>query len=388
MILETLLRWLICMVQPFYGWRVPVALLRGSARGSGKQVTLLAAGSKRWTQFIKQHFFAGEPEVVRMVRVPVWSLQKRLNEWQSSADLTVVGIDRVSAGLFLERGCLRVPFWITSWMQVPDDLKAFGRTHGHAAADMQRVRNNDLEHRLSHANEDLDEFYDRFYVPYISHRHDVGESLASRWMIRFLFKHGGLMWVIREDQRLAGGITMVQGKKCSMGPIGLRDGRLDLLRQGALAAIYVHSIQHARQAGCTRLFMGGSRPSLHDGVLHYKSKWAGGLCAHGGHLSSNFVMLLRWNRLDGPVAEFLSHTSLIHHDHDGYSALWVFPSDVPLTADNLRKHHRDLNAAGLRRFRILLPGDPPPDFECPPEVRLISLESMAHGGPEMLQTFA
>lgn len=380
MILETMLRWLMRLVQPFHGWRVPVALLRGPARGSGSQVTMLAAGRKRWTKFITQHFFAGEPEVVNMAWVPVWLLQKRLNQWQSSADLTCVGIDRVSSSLFLERDYLRVPNWVTSWMQVPDDLKAFGRTHGHAAADMQRVRNNDLEFSLSHANQDFDEFYDRFYVPYISHRHDAGESLAPRWMIRLVFKHGVLTWVTRDGERLAGGITMAQGKKYSMEQIGLRDGRLDLLRQGALAAIYVHSIQHAKKTGCTQLYMGGSRPSLHDGVLRYKTKWAGGLCAHGGHLSSNFVMLLRWDRLAGPVADFLSHTSLVHHDHDGYSALWVFPEDVPVTADNLRKHHRDLKVAGLRRFRILLPGDPPPDFDCPPEVRLINMHSVAQAG--------
>jgi hypothetical protein len=162
---------------------------------------------------------------------------------------------------------------------------------------------------------------------------------------------------------------------------GVLDGRTDLLRKGAVAALYVHAIQHARRQGCAKVFLGGSRPSLHDGLFRYKNKWGAAVCEHP---EVHMAMLLRWNRLEGPVAGFLSHTSIIHLDRDGLSALWAVPRDLPLTAERLDKEYRAINTTGLRRFRILLPGEPPPGFACPPDVRLIPLPSMAQAGPDTL----
>jgi hypothetical protein len=43
---QTWLRWCMRIVLPFIGWRVPVVLLRGPARASGREVVLLSAGQK------------------------------------------------------------------------------------------------------------------------------------------------------------------------------------------------------------------------------------------------------------------------------------------------------------------------------------------------------
>ncbi|MDZ4405900.1 GNAT family N-acetyltransferase [Prosthecobacter sp.] len=380
--LNTLLRWLMCFVQPVLGWRVPVVLLRGKARVSGRSVTLLAAGRERWTEFIRERFFAEEPEMVCAAKVPVWFLQKQLKRWQPSADLMVVGVARISAWLFLGKDYLASPPMVSMWMDVPDDLEAYVRRHRSAAGDWRRTHRKKYQSVISRDEADFDLFYDQFYRPYICGRHGSTAKLSPRWLLRLAFKRGQIQWLLLNGERVAGDLVVVTGKTYTLRVTGLLDGRLDLLRQGAMAALYVHSIGHARQFGCTQIAMGGSLASLHDGVFRYKCKWSSGLQDHDGFLSANHVRLFSWNRLAGPVAEFLSHTSLVHHDHDGYSALWAFPSDVPLTADNLRREYRALRASGLRRFRILLPGDPPPDFDCPPEVRLINIQSVAQAGTQ------
>ena len=87
------------------------------------------------------------------------------------------------------------------------------------------------------------------------------------------------------------------------------------------------------------------------------------------------------------MAEFLSRTSVIHHDHAGYSALWAFPVELPLTVENLQQEYRLLKARGLHRFRILLPGGVPAGFVCPDEVCLIPMVAVQHGGTEVLEAY-
>jgi hypothetical protein len=375
---QTLLRWCMRIVLPLIHWRVPVVLLRGPARISGGEVVLLSAG--RRSAFIIGRFFAQEPTVVRRTRVPIWRLQRLLNEWRSAADLVEVGIDRVSARLFLSTQYLAVPQWVSSWMKVPEGLQAFGRTHHSAYGDIRRIRIKNFESQCSRKVEDFDLFDEKYFRPYIAARHGGLTRVAPRWMMRIMFKHGMIQWVVRNGERQAGEIITVKGTVLSRRVNGVLDGRMDLVKEGALSALYVHGLLEARRLGCTELNMGGSIPSLHDGVFRYKSKWASGLCSHDGFISANCVTLLGWNSLAGPVAEFLSQTSLIHHDQHGYSALWVFPHEEPLTAEALEQHYRQLKTPGLQRFRILLPAAAPEGFVCPPEVQLINLAEAGEVG--------
>ena len=379
--LESLLRWWLRVTLPFTHWRVPVRVLRGASLASGREVRLLSAGQPRWSAYVSQHLFAGEPVVEKSVLVPVWSLQKQLDQWQSAADLTLVGINRISARLFLGRRYLAVPSLVSSWISVPEDLSAYRVENSNRASDFRRVRKKEFVSHLSTTAGDLDLFYDHYFQPYIQGRHTRNARMTPRWMLRLVFRFGAIQWLTLNGERVAADLVMKQGRDYHLVVTGLRDGRLDLLRQGAMAALYVHALDHARQLGCTRIILGGSRPSLHDGVLRYKGKWLDAISWDASHVNANHILLLRWNRLPGAVAEFLSGTGLIHHDQSGYSALWAYPGHLPLTAENLQQQYQALKLKGLRRFRILLPGKAPPGFICPPEVRLIELEDAEKAGP-------
>ncbi|MDI1311762.1 hypothetical protein [Prosthecobacter sp.] len=379
-LLKSLLRWGARLLLPFIGWWVPVQRLRGVARASGREVILLAAGQPRWTDFIIQQLFAAEPRVENCIHVPVWSLQKHLDRAQSAADLTLVGIDRLSAQLFLAQDYLAVPPMVSAWLTVPEEVRTYTRAHSRTDSEFRRVKRQGYTSELSKSAADYELFYDSYYKPYIRDRHKAKAQVAPRWLLRWVFRRGGIQWVTQNGEHVAGDLVIKQSRDYIPVVTGLREGRQELLREGALAALYVHSLEEARHLGCTRILLGGSKPSLHDGVLRYKAKWLDGLTVHDGHLSANHVQLLRWPRLVSPVAEFLSQTALIHHDQDGFSGLWAFPSDLPLTAENLQQQYHALKLKGLHRFRILLPGDVPPGFTCPPEVRLIKLAAAEQVG--------
>ena len=379
-VLKTLLSWWMRLVLPCLGWRVSVRLLRGAARESGTEVRLLAAGGADWVAYVSGRFFAAEPVVEETLQVPVWRLQQQADAWQPRADLVVIGIDRLSAQVFLRRDCLMLPQWVSAWMHVPQEAQDFERQRSRTESDFRRVRKQGFASSLSTIAADFDVFYDQFYLPTLHGRHSAAAPMAPRWMLRLVFRLGALQWETCQGLRVAADLVIREGRDYVPVVTGLHAGRDELRRQGALVALYAHAPQHARALGCTRILLGGSRPSLHDGVLRYKSKWLDGLCQHDSHLSGNHVTLLRWNRLAGPVAEFLSHTALIHQEQGGYSALWVFPNHLPLTAETLTKELHALQVKGLRCLRIVLPGRPPPGFTAPPGVLCLELAAAEHSG--------
>jgi hypothetical protein len=341
-------------------------------------VVLLVAGQPHWTQYFTRRFFAQEPTVMRTRKVVIWRLRALLDAWQHEADMTLVTIDRISSRLFLNPDWLKVPVWIGSSMKVPADWKTLSRERSRIAGDLRRVRNGGFECEVSRSPEDFELFYDRFYLPSVFARHGENPFVVSKGFLRAVFRQGIIQWCKLDGKKLAADLILLREPgKMAVVSNGVIDGKEEWLRKGMLSSLYVFSVELAWKLGCSTIFMGGSRPTLHDGVFRYKNKWADALYPHTGLISGNYDIRIRWRQLEGPVADFLSHTSLIHPEGGGFSALWAFPPDMPLTAENLRVQHKDLVAAGLHRFRILLPGPQPADYECPPGVKLIPLADAA-----------
>lgn len=376
-LLRSLQIWSMRLLLPFIRWRVPVRLLRGTEASSGQEVRILVSGSARTAEYHLRHFFATEPVEESCTHMPVWSVRRHLRRQQSKVDLMLCGLDVISARLFAPRGWMRLPHYVGSWMAVPAEAHGSMPRHSRTDSDFRRVRKQRFAAEFSTAGSDFDYFYTRCYLPLLQQRHGRNAEVVPRWMLRLVHLCGGIHWITRDGERLAGDLVVRRGRTYVPVVTGLLDGREDLLRQGALTALYVHSLSKAHALGCSRISLGGSRPSLHNGVLRYKAKWLDGLMPHAGPFSSNHTLLIHWNRLTPAVAGMLGRGAFIHHEKGGYSALCSFPSGVPLTAQALGQCCHDLKLRGLHRLRILLPGAPPADFECPPEVRLASLASVA-----------
>lgn len=382
---EQHLKRILSLALPLVNWRVPVAFHHGRERVSGRPATLLIAGQERVTGYIPQRFFEEEPELEPAGTVPLWRLPAFLNRMQPSADLTTVCVDRLSARLFFNRGYLVSPAWIASWMPVPRTIEEIARQNKNAAWEIGTVRQKGYESTLSRELADFDLFYDRYYVPFIRERHGRLAHLRPRWALRRCFQRGLIIWIWRDGERVGGNLIELRDDVWVSHVLGVSEGRLDLLRERLVAAIYLHSTLRAMEANYTSIYLGGSRPSLHDGAFQYKRRWGAVVCAH---LGSNHTMLLRWNRLQGPVAGFLSHTSIIHHDQGEFSALWCWPGNLPLNASRLRREIRAIDTPGLRRLRVLLPDKAPLGFECPPHIQLVDSQTVVDASPDIFQSLA
>jgi len=152
--------------------------------------------------------------------------------------------------------------------------------------------------------------------------------------------------------------------------MGTANGVWELVKVGAKIATDLFIVTHAKKLGCKVIDFGGSRPSLNDGVLRYKRKWAVNLI---DKRDIYYDFLVYWNSFSEPVNSFLSHTPLIFRDDGGLSAIKVIDSDVPLTKTETEKIHRSMWIPGLKRLYLVSASGWKTVHDSPPKTVLIDL---------------
>jgi hypothetical protein len=149
--------------------------------------------------------------------------------------------------------------------------------------------------------------------------------------------------------------------------VGIPNGELQWKRKGALSALDLHCFEYAHSLNCSRVNLGGTRSFLQDGTLRYKAKW--GAAIYDRH-STQFDLLVYWERFTPVVEEFLSQTTPIFRDTHGLSALHAIDTGSTATRANARDLHHRLWTDGLQRFYLISAagwtGDGPwPPRTCP-----------------------
>lgn len=325
--------------------KVPAVLLRGVTQGTGREGSLLIVGEEPWAHYLPRRFFAGEPTREMLGRIGMRELPGFLNRLRPSVDLTIARVDRLSGRRIFTKEYLAVPEWVGTRLVVTGDLERHVRSGGSIRRDMTLVRRHGYQPVLSDGREDLDTFYDSFYTPFSHGRH--GELTAVRAVrdLRRRVRRGGILWLQRDGRRVAGILFEAKEDTVDLLALGTLAGDLELVKEGAVAALYYFIINLAQQRGCRVVDFRGSRPTLSDGLLRYKSKW-------GAHLhektDSYYDLFVRWSRPSDVVKEFLARTPLIFRDEGGLSALVGDEPSHPqmLWVDGLRHWYR-LTDAGL-----------------------------------------
>ena len=377
--LDRLKRYLSCLL-PLTQMRVPVVWLRGASRTIGRPATMLAAGTEPWVSYLAARFFAGTPQREALDRVSIWRLPRLLRTLRPAADLTVVRVDRLSARLLFDDDYLTVPEWVGTRLLMPVDLALLAKRSNSVADDIRRTRRDWPQCDIS-GPEAFDDFYRRMYLPYIRMRHGPRTHVRSASSLRQAVRHGGILWVCDAGKRVAGGVFERNGGKLDWVAIGVADGNVEWLKKGAVAALYFHLIDYARQHGCTQIDLRGSRPSLADGLLRYKRKWGAVLYERRDVFWSTLV---HWNRLDGAVVQFLSHTPLIFRHGDALSAVATVERQMPWTTADLQQAHDQLWIAGLRRLCLVTGAELPATLPRPQGTWPIALKTLSDAGPRAL----
>jgi hypothetical protein len=355
---------------PWLAFRLPVAVLRGVAQHTGKPACMVTAGAQPWIDCIPQRFFAEPPQRQDIGTFPVWTLPTLLQRLGASADMVVARIDRRSAQRFFTMPYLAVPESVGCALTVPDDLSQLQRGNHSVKEDLRIIRREALRYDVSYAVEDCEKFYHTMHLPFVHNRHGEFAVLHSLPALRHAVRRGGILWVWRGDQCIAGSVYRRYGQTFHAVALGTLGGDLELKKAGALAALYYFFIQHAHRLGCTRIDFGGTPSLLNHGLLRYKRKWGAELVREA---PTPYDYLLWWPQPNAQVGHFLEHNAMIFRHYQRLAALTTVAAPQESSVDDLARQLRSLVLPGLEQLFVLAPGG------WPAEIRtgiLRSLQSM------------
>lgn len=307
--------------------RLPVVLHQGPA---GR---MLVAGTERWSRHFPDRFFGDGPRTSeRLGAWPVWRLHDILTAWRDRADILIARVDLFSASRFPATSYVRVPEWIRMTAPVPP---AGTRLRSSQARRNERLmRRHGLTWSTSHDPRDLAAFIERDYRPYIRARYGTDAHLRSCDWFHRRFRDGGLVWIDRGCDRVAGILYDVRGRILRRLAVACVGGDAGLLQTGALSATYSACLELARSVGCDEVDFRNCRPCLADGLLQAKRSW-GGRLVEPDDLTHD--LLVGWGTATPAVTRFLAASPLIVRDGRGYavmdgnasgSSLWRQPPGI------------------------------------------------------------
>lgn len=337
---------------PLLRRRVPLLRASGPVLADGTPGTLLLAGDSATARYLAKRFFAETPAFERIGTASLLRLPAMLPALAEGVDLAVATVPRWLAGRSGDRLWVRVPESVGARLEAKADGSTFAGASRTARRNIELVRKNRLAWSVSHELADFERFYDEMYVPFAQARYGELAFVRDRHALRRRFRQGGLFWIRRDGEIVAGQLFQIEGPSLHVLGPGTPGGSSEPVKLGALSALYLAAAAHAEQNGIRWLDMGGSSPSLRDGVLLHKRGWGAMLADRP---ESHADLLVRWRSVTPPVAHFLAETPLVVRDGDGFSAVtvWDGQGGIAGSAATLRDK---LAMPGLRRLHVLATG--------------------------------
>lgn len=300
---------------------LPVTILRGRSRETGAAASVVVAGALSRVGWLVEHFFAAPPARESLGHVPAWRLARMMRRQGASADLAIARVARTSArALGFDDDWLPVPDWVGTRLVAPFDLQAIAQRSHSIADDFRKLRRSGCTAEITRQAGDLAAFHRDYYLPFLLQRHREDAMVTSVRRMRRPFRRGGILWIVRGGERIAGMLFDLRHRVVDAVALGVRQGDQALVREGAIAACYAHLVEHAQANGCLAVDLRGSRPSPLDGVTRYKRKWGAELYDRIDVVSTTLV---HWNRLTPAVESLLQRLPLIFRDDGGLSVVGV-----------------------------------------------------------------
>ena len=277
---------------PLIRGKVEIRRLTGTAGPDARPAVVIAAGASLTLDYLLARIFAAPPEAQTIGSVPLPHLPRHLDDIAADCDLVLASVPRAWGGRF-GSNYLRVPALIGASLRVGRDLEttlaAASRT---VRAEARRVRSCGYDWTFSPSLADFDRFYDTHYLPFVQARFRGLGRPRGRHELRREFRHdGGMIWLHHRGRPVAGEIVRIKGDALLAVAEGVDPAWAAGRKPSAQTALNLATCELAHQRGLTRVDLGGTMPSLRDGVLRNKRAWGARFAPwHDSHRD----ILIRW----------------------------------------------------------------------------------------------
>ncbi len=338
--------------------RLPLCRLSGRSPADGREVTVVTAGAAMTLDFLVERIFASRPRARHLGMVSLARLPGTLERIGADADLTLACVPRAAARWLGGDRCLKVPALVSFRLGIGAGIDAtLGAATYNVRRDARRTIESGYSWALSRAPDDFDRFYHEFYVPFVRQRFGPLAVLREPPELRRHFRHGGgIIWVRHAGRAVAGGLVRVTGGELRALVEAVHPSWPQNVKPSPQFAVNIATFDVAATLGLTVVDLGGTTPSLRDGVFRTKRAWGATVQISA---ESHRQLLLRWSA-DGHQAllPLLRAAPLLFEARGRLSALAAVGPGRPADLAAGLELWRNLAPAGLDRLYLLRAGGP------------------------------
>jgi hypothetical protein len=119
----------------------------------------------------------------------------------------------------------------------------------------------------------FEHFYENMYLPTMNGRHGSAGALAHKAKAHEFFKNGFLVRVFKGETWVAAALCEFRACGLRLCELGVLESNDELIKQGAMGAIYVGAIQEANALKCQKIDLTVTSSLLSNGTFQHKRRW-------------------------------------------------------------------------------------------------------------------
>ncbi len=251
--------------------RVQLFLVRGSLKPYNCLMTTIVVGQEEFAHQFADIAYSENRTVHNLGRFFSWQIDP--------AGFSQVDITLISAGSDWHRALTGghallpwVNFSVPLYRPMADLKERFSRRR---RRDAQKIKHRAYSYMVSHGDiRDFDYFYHRLYCPYVAWRFGKAAFVERYSDLRARYEgKGGIVWVCRREQPIAGLAFQVRGETVYALALGANLNCASSERNLAGQASLLFLIDWGKRNGLKRLGYGATPPFLQNGLFQYKKEW-------------------------------------------------------------------------------------------------------------------
>lgn len=325
---------------------LPVHLYKGIARDGGKPLDFFYLG---WNYHVLNYYLTRIYDQYEKVpgkkHVPAWKINKISNGKIVKGDLAIVELlNTISLRRARKSKGFIFPRWLKTYMDVDLSLSVIKKGNDIP----RRIRKFSLESEISTSSRDFELFYEKMHKPYVESRHRNSAYIEDykKMLQDFKKKNSTLYFVLKDGRRVAGlyeqnpdGIPYMYG-------VGVLDGSEDLMKKGAVGALYYFALEDHRDNNIKRVNIGGTSPLLKDGLTRFKLS-VGAMASEFQYQDSIRLCLLPL-RNSPAVKNFLTSNPFTYFENNNVNCAVFIDKTNPVPEAEVQKLLKKTRAMGIK----------------------------------------
>lgn len=320
-------------------------IIAGEEIASKQKLTIIYAGNEENKNYLIQLAFNNYTENY-MGKTWLWKIFKTSKAKYHDCSLMVIEVSNNFRTLFENKKSFCIPCWILGEV----DISVYNSSpikNKSLLSDMRRIRKNKLNYEVTNELHKFNNFYYNMYLPHITKVHGNEAFIMNYDFMKKEFKNCDLLLIKKEKEYVAGILLAYTKKGSRLWSLGVKDGNLNYVRDGAIAAVFYYSVLYLLEKGCKIVNFGASRAFLKDGVLQYKKKWGLKIID-----TSKKYFLIKSLSKNGGIKSFFLNNPFIFINETSFNGAVFIDSDQSFSATDLEKIYKNYYLNGINKLFI------------------------------------